>query len=280
MAEEKRFETGTVTLNYLEAGPPTRAPLVLLHGGAWRWQEYLTLIPALAQRWHLYALDLRGNGRSGWVAGQYRLADFTEDAAAFLRGLPRPAVLVGHSLGGVIALMVAGRCPDRVKALVLEDVPVTLENYRRVVEAGREMYARWLLLKQSARSEQALALALADAYQESPVTSAWILFFATGLWQLDPTFFDPLREDFAGFAQGYDVPQLLAKLACPLLFLRGEPQLGAVMTDAEAAWLTRKGGHVRCTQVRGVGHLLHLQDQGQKPVLAEMLRFLEEACPR
>ena len=70
MAGEKQFSASAVNLNYVEHGPTSAAPLVVLHGGAWRWQEYLSLIPSLGRRWHTYAVDLRGNGRSGWVTGR------------------------------------------------------------------------------------------------------------------------------------------------------------------------------------------------------------------
>jgi hypothetical protein len=76
------------------------------------------------------------------------------------------------------------------EALIIEDSPLTLDNYRKVVESSRDMFGLWLSLKKSARSEQELALALADAYKDYPgVTSTWILFFAGCLWQLDPTYF-------------------------------------------------------------------------------------------
>ncbi len=123
MLQEKTFATGAVTLNYLDYGSSAAAPMVMLHGGAWRWQEYLSLIPSLAQRWHVHALDLRGNGRSGWVPDTYRLQDFVEDNAAFVRRLNAPTVVVGHSIGGVIALMLAARHPDQMKALIIEDAP-------------------------------------------------------------------------------------------------------------------------------------------------------------
>jgi len=55
------------------------------------------------------------------VAEHYRLEDFTEDTVEFVRQLNAPAVLVGHSIGGVIALMAAARCPEKVKALIIED---------------------------------------------------------------------------------------------------------------------------------------------------------------
>ena len=277
MPEEKIFEANAIELNYLDAGDPSAEPLVMLHGGAWCWQEYLSLIPSLAERWHTCALDLRGNGRSAWVPETYRLQDFVEDNAQFLKRLDRPAILVGHSIGGVIALMLAGQCPDRVKALIIEDVPLTLDNYRRFIDSSRDMFALWLNLKKSARSEQELALALADACKDYPgVTSAWILFFARCLWQLDPTFFNALLHDFEGFAAGYDYKHVLETINCPMLFLRGETRLGAVMTDEEISWLQKHCSNVKCALIDGVGHLLHLDAHGQTPVLTEIVKFLDE----
>jgi len=54
------------------------------------------------------------------------------------------------------------------------------------------------------------------------VTSAWTLFFAGCLWQLDPTYFHALLDDFDSFTEGYDYQNILAKIDCPVLFLRGE----------------------------------------------------------
>jgi pimeloyl-ACP methyl ester carboxylesterase len=277
MPEEKQFNANAVKLNYLEAGVSSAEPLVLLHGGAWCWQEYISLIPSLAQRSHVFALDLRGNGKSGWVPETYHLQDFVEDNAQFLGRLSMPAILVGHSIGGVIALMLAARCPDRVKALIIEDSPLTLDNYRRIIDSSGDMFALWLNLKESAQSLQDLALALADAYQAYPgVTSAWILFFAGCLWQLDPTFFNALLHDFEGFTAGYDYKRIMATITCPVLFLRGETRLGAVMTDEELSWLKDNFSNVTCALIDGVGHLLHLEDHGQTPVLTEMMAFLEK----
>lgn len=281
MSREKSFDTGKVKINYLDYGSPSAEPLVMLHGGAWCWQEYLSLIPSLSRRWHVYALDLRGNGSSGWTPGRYRLEDFTDDVVAFVGRLDKPAVLVGHSLGGAVALMAAARCPEKVKALVIEDSPLTLENYKRVIDSSREMFGLWLELKRSARSEQELSLALADRYKDYPgVTSQWILFFARCLWQLDPTYFDNLLNDFDGFTKGYDYRQILARIKCAVLFIRGETRLGAVMTDEEISSIRQNFSNVSYAGIGGVGHLLHLQDQGQTPVLTEMTRFLERLPKR
>ena len=224
---EKVFEASAVKLNYLDYESSSAEPLVLLHGGAWRWQEYLSLIPSLGQRRHTYALDLRGNGRSGWTPKAYRLLDFTQDNVEFLTRLKAPAVVMGHSIGGVIALMVAARCPDRVKALIIEDVPLTLETYKSCIDSSRETFNLWLDLKSLAKSEEDLALRLADAHQRyAGITSAWLMFFAGCLWQLEPTFFDVLLQDFDAFTEGYNYKKILARINCPILFLRGESRLG------------------------------------------------------
>jgi len=221
-------------------------------------------------------MDLRGNGRSGWVVERYRLEDFTEDTVAFIKQLGAPVVIVGHSLGGAIALMTAARFPERVKALIIEDTALTLENYKRIIESSRDMYGLWLDLKKSVQSEKELSLALSEKYRDYPgVTSQWILFFAGCLWQLDPTYFNALLYDFDGFTKGYDYKQILSKIKCPILFIRGEVRFGAVMTEDEILWLKKNFSNVRYSQINGVGHLLHLEDQGKNLVLEEMMAFLE-----
>jgi pimeloyl-ACP methyl ester carboxylesterase len=273
--KEKLFDTGKVKLNYLDYGYSSDDPLVMLHGGAWCWQEYLSLIPSLSQKWHICALDLRGNGGSGWISGQYRLKDFADDNIEFIKRLSAPAVIIGHSIGGVVALMVAEQSPEKVKALIIEDSPLTLENYKILIDKSRDMFRLWLEMKKSVQSKEELSLVLADKYKDYPgVTSTWILFFAGCLWQLDPTFFDVLLYDFDGFTRGYDYMRILAKTKCPILFIRGEKDLGAVMTDEEISFLQKNYPNVTCALIKGVGHLLHLEDRGQTPVLNEMLAFL------
>ena len=71
MLKERTFDANGVAINYAE-GPPSGPPLVLLHGGGDRWQHFLPILPSLVMRWQVYALDLRGHGKSGRVPGQYR----------------------------------------------------------------------------------------------------------------------------------------------------------------------------------------------------------------
>src|SRR5271168_3318440 len=104
-----------VELNYAE-GPPNGPPLVLLHGLGRRWQVFLPLVPALSLRWHIFAPDLRGHGKSSRVARGYHGPQYAEDIAVFLRERVRaPAVLFGHSLGGMLSMQVASQYPELVR---------------------------------------------------------------------------------------------------------------------------------------------------------------------
>src|SRR6188474_2558075 len=81
---EATFDTGKVALNYAE-GPAAGPPLVMLHGGAGRWQLYSGMLTELAEHCHVYAPDLRGHGQSGWVPWGYTIREYVEDIGAFLR---------------------------------------------------------------------------------------------------------------------------------------------------------------------------------------------------
>jgi pimeloyl-ACP methyl ester carboxylesterase len=89
-----------------------RSPIILIHGAAnsarvWRfWQEELA-----ARRWSSYALDLRGHGESAATdLSETRMADYAADVVTFARELRRPAVLLGWSMGGLVAMMAAAPC--------------------------------------------------------------------------------------------------------------------------------------------------------------------------
>lgn len=60
MPREMTFDAKSVRLNYLDYGSSSDRPLVMLHGGAWRWQEHLSLIPSLGPRL-LSVRFVRGN---------------------------------------------------------------------------------------------------------------------------------------------------------------------------------------------------------------------------
>ena len=101
-------------------------------------------MPDLAVGWHVYAPDLRGHGKSERASGRYRLQDYANDVVAFLRQqLDVAAAVIGHSLGGMIALLVAAQCPDCVRAVVVGDAPLSAETWRALLDQDRDRLALW-----------------------------------------------------------------------------------------------------------------------------------------
>jgi pimeloyl-ACP methyl ester carboxylesterase len=103
---------------------PSRPTVLLLHGTGATAQDWDTVAAPLSQDREVLAVDLRGHGLSDWP-GDYSLQLFTEDVVGLLERLdPAPVDLIGHSLGGLVALASAAQRPGTVRRLVLEDVGV------------------------------------------------------------------------------------------------------------------------------------------------------------
>ncbi|WP_205302109.1 alpha/beta fold hydrolase [Nonomuraea montanisoli] len=112
-----------IKLSFREEGDPASPALVLLHGRTADHNDWNGTTQHFAARHHVLAPDLRGHGASEYP-GSYAVADMADDVAELLRHLGiDTAVVVGHSLGGVVACLLAMRHPGLVGRLVLEDPP-------------------------------------------------------------------------------------------------------------------------------------------------------------
>jgi 3-oxoadipate enol-lactonase len=106
---------------YQVVGPAGAPPLLLIQGlGADR-RGWVLQQAALGRRFRCISFDNRGAGRSGKPPGPYHLEVMAQDAVAVLdaAGIPGPAHVMGASMGGVIAQIMAVRHPERVRSLVL-----------------------------------------------------------------------------------------------------------------------------------------------------------------
>jgi len=254
MLREERFDTGSVALHYA-ADSADSPPLVLLHGVMSCWQSWLSTVPPLATRWHLAIPDLRGHGRSGRVAGGYTIDDYAADIVAFLRGVVgTPAVLVGHSLGGIIATAVAAAVPEQVAAVVLEDPP--LAAFRGTAFRERPEHDYFMAMRDIvvARHNIEAIVAILGARQPhgDPVS---LRAHAARLARLDPDVLTMIVDDRA--TGTYDQDACLRAIAAPTLLLQADPAAGGALGDADAAHAVELLPQGTLVRLPGVGHGIH-----------------------
>ncbi|MCP3909464.1 MAG: alpha/beta hydrolase, partial [Actinomycetia bacterium] len=119
-----------VKLRYVVEGPSSAMPIIFLHGITDSSHSWSSTTPFLSDLYRTYALDQRGHGDSGRPLYGYSMAQFAEDAVAFMDKLGiEQAVIVGHSMGSVIAHQIASVYPERVSHLVLvASAPTSVRN--------------------------------------------------------------------------------------------------------------------------------------------------------
>ncbi|WP_313802190.1 alpha/beta hydrolase [Sphingobium sp.] len=134
---EHRIDLGNGAQLFCHEWPGEGPTLILLHpsggyGFMWEW-----VAEALGDRYHIYAPDQRGHGRSSRPDGDYSADEYAADLAVFMDRLGiGKAVVVGHSLGGRAAQAFAGNHPDRAQALVLVGGPHA-SNFRGTRESAQ-----------------------------------------------------------------------------------------------------------------------------------------------
>src|SRR3954464_11803868 len=120
---EHRFvEADGVRLHVAEAGDGP--PLLLVHGWPQHWWSWRKVIPRLAERYRVLAVDLRGHGWSEAPPGDYAKATFAADLLALLdaEGIERTKILA-HAGGGYGGFLLAMDPPERVERMVVLDAP-------------------------------------------------------------------------------------------------------------------------------------------------------------
>jgi len=279
---ERTFDTGEVQLNYAE-GPAHGPPLALVHGLGRRWQVFLPVIPALSLRWHIFAPDLRGHGKSSRVARGYHGPRYSEDIARLLRErVSTPAVLFGHSLGGMLGMWVASHHPELVRALILGDNMIVARHlhnpmYGALFSGLRDLARKGGSVEQIADGIGRIVLPVPGkngfvTIRELPGNDeAYLLSWARSVQQADPDTYEMTLDGSS--LEGWDGETVLRGIACPTLLLQGTPELGGLMSDADVALATRLLPHHAHVKFRNLGHALFIQQP--EPVLRAVTNFLE-----
>src|SRR5688572_18126789 len=120
--QEKTATVFGAKINYVEAGDPTKPKVILLHGLGGSIANWVMNTPAIAQNYHVIALDQVGFGKSDKPALKYRIGTYVDFLDKFMAELKiEKASLVGNSMGGWVAAWTAIKYPNRVEKIVLAD---------------------------------------------------------------------------------------------------------------------------------------------------------------
>jgi pimeloyl-ACP methyl ester carboxylesterase len=113
-------------INYAE-GPQdnNKTALLLIHGQTGAWEDYTRVLPDLSKKYHVFAVDCYGHGKSSHNESKYYLKANGDDLIWFVKNVINESTVVsGHSSGGLLAAYVAAYGGDKISGAVLEDPPV------------------------------------------------------------------------------------------------------------------------------------------------------------
>lgn len=135
---EQLADLGEIQINYATVGDAASPALLLIPGQSESWWGYEAAMPRLAERFQVYAVDLRGQGRSTRTPGRYTLDNMGNDLVRFLDlVVGRPAIVSGLSSGGVLAAWLSAYAkPGQVLAALYEDPPLFASEVQPAVAPG------------------------------------------------------------------------------------------------------------------------------------------------
>ena len=255
----------------LQAGPPDAPEIVLLHGFTGSKENWLPLMAALSRTHHVVAPDLPGWGESERVAGaDYGVVAQSERVAAWLASRPgRPVLLVGHSMGGHIAALVAAKHPEHVERLALvaaAGMPFEPNAFGREVLAGGHPFA----VSDRASLDRYLGLVFTD-----PPFVPWPADRALIARRIADRDFEVAVLDRLRGPEAFAVQPLLGDIRAPTLLLWCADD--RVIDPSSAALYAAGLPNARTVMLPGCGHMPMMADVAGT---AAALRGMLQAAPR
>lgn len=168
-------------LAYRSGGASAGMPLLFVHGWQADGRIWQPLLDALGDRYPTFTLDLRGAGASNGAPGPYTVERFADDLGDFIDALGLdPVVVVGHSMGAMVAQRFAVDRPEALEAIVLVapvpasgiPFPPKVLDFLRGTVGNRQQAARWLSgLTVGEQSPETVAMLHAAAATLAPATA-------------------------------------------------------------------------------------------------------------
>lgn len=236
-------------LNWIPHGTPTDLPPLLiahgLYGSARNWGVIARRISDSRQ---VIAVDMRNHGQSPWKSS-HSYPEMAEDLAEVIAEIGSPADVVGHSMGGKAAMMLALRHPDAVRRLVIADIAPVIYTHSQMpfITAMKSVDLEKVARRSDAESQLA-ALGVEPALQS---------FFTQSLdipgraWRLN---LDVLAAEMPTIMS---FPETDAHWDGPALFLAGGGS--DYVQPAHRARIRTLFPHARFAKLPGAGHWLHAE---------------------
>ncbi len=277
------FEIDGVTLAYQESGETELRPIVFLPGLSQASSTWARIIPAVAGRWRVLTLDQRGHGDSGHAPGTYTLPRYGADTEAFCERIVRErAVLVGHSLGGVIAARVARTRPDLVRGIFLEDPPLfrASDGPSRQPSAVATLFPVVRQFLREMRDRNAPLAEYESMVRRAPAMKgtgtmvdvlgeAGSAALARSLSTVDPEVYTTAIDGTALEGTDPEIP-----LPCPVHVIRADPRFGPAFTAEDEKRFIAANPNAVVQVFEGTSHAVH--DEQPERFQKALVAFLDE----
>jgi pimeloyl-ACP methyl ester carboxylesterase len=287
MSSTLRINHDGVGLHVEVDGPAGAVPVVFLHGVTSSGKTWEWLPEEVTQRHRIVRIDFRGHGRSDHKPG-YTVADYAGDVLAVLEEVGTPAVLVGHSLGGVVAWWVAQKHPDQATAAFLEDPPLfaselSEERAGRVREIFHLLLANVLSYRAEGLSVEAISKRIGDSafgprgvlpFREIAMDDG-VNAMAFGLSRLDVRVIEGAID--GSTLASTDVRSPVKR---PVTILAADDAFGAAFSVSDQKRLAQTHPSVKVIRVMGCGHGIHDDRRHRETFVQHLCRFLDTHAPR
>lgn len=241
------IQANGINQHYYRSGGD-KPPLVLLHGFTDDGSCWFPATDTLEQDYDVILVDARGHGKSERIAGiGFSNESLADDVAGLITalGLNKPAVL-GHSMGGFTALILAAHYPQLVGCLLMEDPPFSAPPPATPGEIAEGM-RQWAANVRKMQGQSLPELRAAEHESSPHWSEAELIPWAESKHALD-------LEVFEERSPRPTWQSLMPKVECPILLIYGDK--GTMVDDAlaaESASLWKQGESV---QIAGAGHCI------------------------
>ena len=246
--------------------------LVLLHGFTGHARSWNPFAEAMTVRYRVLALDQRGHGETGWAAAdRYSIDDMINDLESFVQALGlQDFTLVGLSMGGLVTMEYAGRCPKALAACVIVDIGPNIDR-----SGSSRIQTSVQAVDTFASREEAFAVARAENSRPPEVlhrqrSDASLMRTETGRWtyRYDRALRTPgnlrMRDPETAWRS-------CAKIEAPTQIVRGE--LSDILSPQIAERMVRTIPDARLVTVANAGH--GVPYDAPEGFLAAVREFLE-----